>query len=526
MPQRLRDLLVIGKPIADPWHRIHYCDRSVLLFVEFCQAEGPKPICHIPTDAGPHLDLDNVSVWLMSAENFHSSRLMLYNQQMDLYALVYHITMLDITARGFQRPLALAFLSSERPTIQQRSTFKRLSHDLFRPFLACNRRLFCSYAERVVELANEIQRHKFHTYYSLQTDLNSSIVSNKIKQIAKQAGLFVENKNSLAKDHEATKNQHFNLQFMDVYRIISSHPSYCECGKDPKEFEKFFKIMEQPTSSELIPLFELAPCVSTTFHKEFAEFYDEMLKEDLKCGVLFSSGVPVLKATSEANIQPTFDHDETEETTGDVNTSQISREFPNENSLSCFGSALTQCVYPLLAGEKMAVLASNQRQCTGIDLLEKLNSLRVCRRRESAKWITSLNDTKCNSQLVGISCNKEEAQKWQREPVLPVYIDLNNHRLFSQHYDGKLLLSLRAARHFPSDHALILHLVSVISEICLIARVGRKVPLELIGKKLKLNEQDLMILANILSEFDLVKFMDVRTKICDSIKKPHRKQRF
>ncbi|KAI6201472.1 UDENN FLCN/SMCR8-type domain-containing protein [Aphelenchoides besseyi] len=420
MPQRLRDLLVIGKPIADPWHRIHYCDRSVLLFVEFCQAEGPKPICHIPTDAGPHLDLDNVSVWLMSAENFHSSRLMLYNQQMDLYALVYHITMLDITARGFQRPLALAFLSSERPTIQQRSTFKRLSHDLFRPFLACNRRLFCSYAERVVELANEIQRHKFHTYYSLQTDLNSSIVS-------------------------------------------------------------------------------------TTFHKEFAEFYNEILKEDLKCGVLFSSGVPVLKTTSEANIQPTSDHDETEETTGNVNTSQISREFPNENSLSCFGSALTQCVYPLLAGEKMAILASNQRQCTGIDLLEKLNSLRVCRRRESAKWITTLNDTKYSSQLVGISCNKEEAQKWQREPVLPVYIDLNNHRLFSQHYDGKLLSCLRTARHFPSDHALILHLVSVISEICLIARVGRKVPLELIGKKLKLNEQDLMILANILSEYDLVK---------------------
>jgi hypothetical protein len=38
----------------------------------------------------------------MSAENFHGSRLLLYNQQMDLYALVYHVTVLDVAARGFQ----------------------------------------------------------------------------------------------------------------------------------------------------------------------------------------------------------------------------------------------------------------------------------------------------------------------------------------------------------------------------------------------------------------------------------------
>ncbi|KAI6240889.1 hypothetical protein M3Y99_00397200 [Aphelenchoides fujianensis] len=517
MPQRLKDFLVFGKSLADPFHRIHYCDRPVLLFVEFCQAEGPKPICHFP--ASPGIDLDDVSVWLMSAENLHGSRLLLYSQSMDLFALVYHVTMLDLTARGFQRPLALAFLSSERPSISQRVTFKRLAHDLFRPLLACNRQLFCSYAERVVELANEIQRQKFHTYYSLQTESSTNVISAKIKQIAKQAGVFIKNKNAPADDAQRSGTPHFNLQFMDIYRMIASNPSFCECGKDPKEFEKFFKIMEKPTSSELAPLFELAPCVAQSFHKEFAEFYEEMIKEDIKCGVLFSAGMPVFKSSSGANMQPTFELDDSKEMSGSVDTSQISRQFPNENSLSCFGSALTQCVYPLLAGEKMAVLASDTRECTGADLLEKLNSIRVCRRHEATKC-------KYDTQLVGISIPREESQKWERPPNLSVFIDLNNHRLFSQHYEGRLLYSLHSARYFPSDSTLMLHLLVVISDICMIARVGRRVPLELIGKQLRLNDQDLLILANLLTEYDLVKFMDVRTEVASAMKKPYRKQRF
>jgi hypothetical protein len=101
MTRSLKDLLVYGKAVADPFHRCHYSDRSVFLLVEFCQAEGPKPICHFPDDPGP-INLDNVAVWLMSAENFHGSRLLIYNQQMDLHALVYHITLLDVSARGFQ----------------------------------------------------------------------------------------------------------------------------------------------------------------------------------------------------------------------------------------------------------------------------------------------------------------------------------------------------------------------------------------------------------------------------------------
>jgi hypothetical protein len=70
------------------------------------------------------------------------------------------------------------------------------------------------------------------------------------------------------------------------------------------------------------------------------------------------------------------------------------------------------------------------------------------------------------------------------------------------------------------------YLVSIISDICLIARVARKKPLELVGSTLKLNSQDLLILSNILSEYDLIKYTEKREEIASSNKRPYRKQKF
>lgn len=43
-------------------------------------------------------------------------------------------------------------------------------------------------------------------------------------------------------------------------------------------------------------------------------------------------------------------------------------------------------MYPLLSGEKMAVIASDQRVTTAVDLLQKLNMVRVCRVPEQVVW--------------------------------------------------------------------------------------------------------------------------------------------
>ncbi|KAI6177027.1 hypothetical protein M3Y97_00862400 [Aphelenchoides bicaudatus] len=527
MAKKFQDLLIFGKTIADPFHRVNYSNQSVLLLVEFCQAEGPKPISVFPEDAGTNLNLDHVSVWLMSAENFHGSRLLLYNQQMDLHALVYHVTLLDVSARGFQRPIALAFLSPEKPTLKQRLAFKNHAHELFRPFLSCNRHLFSSYAEHVVELANEIQRQKFHTYYSLQSDAGFGLITTKINQIAKQAGFLIKHKTPPLEDADSSdaEKQLFNLQFMDVYRMISGQPSFCECGKDPKEFEKFVKVMERPISTELTPIFELAPCISKSFDGDFREFYNEMTKIEVPTGVLFSGSYPVFKnSTANTHLQENEDDELNEE--NNVSAVEIGKQFPNENSLSLFNAALTNTLYSLLSGQKIAILASDQRLTTGVDLLNKLNDLKICKRREPIVWKSDTASLDVQSQLIGVSCQREESQKWEPTAKLPVYIDLNNNRLYSQNYTGRLLRQLNSNLSFPSDKALILYLVSIISDVCLIARIARKKPLELIANTLKLNQQDTLILSNVLSEYDLIKYIHKREEIAKDNKRPYKRQKF
>lgn len=107
-----------------------------------------------------------------------------------------------------------------------------------------------------------------------------------------------------------------------------------------------------------------------------------------------------------------------------------------------------------------------------------------------------------------------------------MYIDLNNNRLYSQNYNGRLLRQLSSSVKFPSDNALILYLISIISDICLIARVARKRPLELITNTLKLNNQDMLILTNILSEYDLIKYIDKREEVASSNKGPYKRYKF
>lgn len=113
-----------------------------------------------------------------------------------------------------------------------------------------------------------------------------------------------------------------------------------------------------------------------------------MIKEESPKGVLFSSGFPVFKNSSGANTH--LQEHESEEDQSD-NTQQsvdIYKQFPNENSLSLFNAALTNSLYSLLSGQRIAILASDLRKTTAIDLLTKLNELRICKRKEPIVWVS------------------------------------------------------------------------------------------------------------------------------------------
>ena len=106
----------------------------------------------------------------------------------------------------------------------------------------------------------------------------------------------------------------------------------------------------------------------------------------------------------------------------------------------------------------------------------------------NARRLPTFSSPEICTQLIGVLCDRRASQKWQLPNGVGTHIDLSNNRFVMQQYDGRLLSAVSNARDFPADSALIAHLVSVISDICLLTRLARRVPLEIIGKRLRLSK--------------------------------------
>ncbi|VDL73744.1 unnamed protein product [Nippostrongylus brasiliensis] len=102
---RAEDLLLRNKGVIDPFNRLGCNIDPIITVVEFCQIQGPRPLATISLkkDVVPtNVDIDNVAVWLMSSEASSGTILVIYNQQMGIYAMSYYTTIYDIRARAFQ----------------------------------------------------------------------------------------------------------------------------------------------------------------------------------------------------------------------------------------------------------------------------------------------------------------------------------------------------------------------------------------------------------------------------------------
>ncbi|CAK5085856.1 unnamed protein product [Meloidogyne enterolobii] len=229
---------------------------------------------------------------------------------------------------------------------------------------------------------------------------------------------------------------------MTGFEEITNTNCTCECKEE--DFRKFIRILCWKQMAQLVDLMELAPCNA----------YNQFIKQQKLTveGLMFSGNMPVLRSVFGANSQKEFQEQEKleEEENNNNNNKFIISSYSlqkDENTLKSLSFRLLRCVYPLLTGEKIVILASQQRTPTGMDLLEKLNKLRVVKRTENVQWtseIERLEQVITEHQLSGVSCDKELSLNLSDKNAKHemIIIDLNNHRIKCREYRGFLLRQL------------------------------------------------------------------------------------
>ncbi|XDV14571.1 hypothetical protein PO909_014804 [Leuciscus waleckii] len=129
-----------------PWSRMSGANfkKDFILLSEFSEQVGPQPLLTVPpeTKACGTFDLNYFSLRIMSVDyqsslassagcgslklNFvEDSKVVLGDSREGAFAYVHHLTLYDLEARGFVRPLCLAYVSSDENKIIQQ--FQQLS---------------------------------------------------------------------------------------------------------------------------------------------------------------------------------------------------------------------------------------------------------------------------------------------------------------------------------------------------------------------------------------------------------------
>uniref|UniRef100_A0AC35TMZ5 Rhodanese domain-containing protein n=1 Tax=Rhabditophanes sp. KR3021 TaxID=114890 RepID=A0AC35TMZ5_9BILA len=480
---------IIGgqESIIDPWLDLTASKEPVLLMVEFCQVQGPRPLHYFPETVSTHLNLDNVSIWLMSSEMIHGSTTLLYNQPLATYALVHYSTILDVTARAFQRMFAMAYLTPKKPTVELFSKFERTVNDMLMPVLSCNRQQFRRFSYLMMDIADRIETDTVSEYYKLHHAHSiNPVLATKIQVISKQI-------------------RSLSSKLQGIFAALSGEENKCMCHFSPKEMEKFFPAIERGLAHELLPLRELCLCAFDHFVFSFQSRYNELdsiTLENQKFGVLFCGNIPVIRGIRPRNDLTKIENDEA--------------FLTKEKSLCSMTNGLDILISALLTGYKIIILASENRESTALDFLQKLSYLKpqINIDREIAKVFVSEFPSN-EHQIIGAACSKIESISFE-DPRYKVVLNLNQEKISSPAYIGKFLIPLTKGKDFPNDYVLIKFIISIISEICQTVHVARYLKPEEIQKKLDLSKSDFKIVIHLLSEIDVLKFGALRQKYIEN----------
>uniref|UniRef100_A0A914ZU45 UDENN FLCN/SMCR8-type domain-containing protein n=1 Tax=Parascaris univalens TaxID=6257 RepID=A0A914ZU45_PARUN len=476
------ELLTPSKKSVDPFNRLSCCTEPVLVVIEFCQVQGPRPLHWVPEIVDPHLDLDSVAIWLMSSEVVNGSTVMVYNQQMAIHACVHHSTILDIRARGFQRQLSIALLMATKPTTSLFRLFIDISRQLLSPILMCNRRLFKQHLSHLINVSDSIQRCSFNNYYALYADLALSPTSAaRVESVAVQARRLLP-------------------RFQAAYNSLSHSKNGAGCGQHiMDDIDKCLDAIGNP-HVPLLPINHLAPCMYDHFVKLLTHSRDFIMKELNKTsnGALFCAHSPILKL-SHFSAPPPACADELLRLLSDTYEDK-------EEALKAIICNLANILYAMLSGERLAICASEQRQVTAMDLLRKLNLLRVAVQRQALVWSDNPHVIPQDCQIFGESLSRSESATWIAEGVGAV-LDMNGHTIRCKEYSGVVLRSLakKRPRSFPSDRSIITYVIALLTDFCALVYMAKYGDVRKLTQVLSLSTADVNILASFLAEVDFLR---------------------
>lgn len=479
--------VVWNKRSVDPWNRLTCCKEPLLTVIEFCQVQGPRPLYSYPASGGPHLDLDSVAIWLMSSEAIHGSSIIVYNQQMGIYACVHHSILFDLHARAFQRPISVALLTSVKPTTVIFKEFIDVTRRLLSPLLICNQILFKTHLVRLVDstgaMENNLSEEK-----NLLASMSKSAVT-KIQSTARQAVRMLQ------------RFQNSSLQ------SAMSNLSCCKGHQPVGDTIQFLSELgdNQPPSLQDVQF--LAPCTYSEFIRSLPEAYEKILGPARihKSGTLFCAETPVLKLKDRDN-----------HCLDDRGVSSVNLLDENDylRNLTTIAENLDKILFALSSGEKLALWSPDERRSLGKDLLKKLNLLRVCMQRQDALWIGQFESVEEGCQLFGQSVPPETSVVDSAEDGLCVY-DVDGRWIKVKNYNGKALNNLKSKRSdsFPTDYALMRYIVAQLTHFCSIVYLAKCIDLERLRKRLEMVEDDFKMLVNLLAEIDILKYGPIKEKM-------------
>ncbi|XP_051558745.1 guanine nucleotide exchange protein smcr8b [Myxocyprinus asiaticus] len=193
-----------------PWSKISSAKfkKDFILISEFSEQVGPQPLLTVPpeTKACGTFDLNHFSLRIMSVDyqtcltgsggcsspklNFvEDSKVVLGDSGEGAFAYVHHLTLYDLEARGFVRPLCLAYVSSDENKIIQQ--FQQLSTE-FSKVSEClktgNRKNFANELEKKlrdleytrVVLLGEIERENLNDSFKYTNEREQTLNSRPI----------------------------------------------------------------------------------------------------------------------------------------------------------------------------------------------------------------------------------------------------------------------------------------------------------------------------------------------------------